>query len=48
MEGSGSVQIISDPDTGGPKTNGSGSGILLLSLQGQEQAFVNRYDPYKL
>jgi hypothetical protein len=29
MEGSGAIQIIPDPDPGGPKTYGSGSTALL-------------------
>ncbi len=31
MEGFGSVQIIMDPDPGGPKSSGSGSTTLLYS-----------------
>jgi hypothetical protein len=37
MQGSGSVQIITDPELGGPKTKGSGSTTL---LEGMRKTFL--------
>ncbi len=51
MEGSGSLQIITDPDTGGTETYGSGTGTLvrtnrpLNSTNSVEvQIFFHRFD----